>query len=132
MQSKTIGAIAELKFSTIAIEKGFEVSKPMIDNYSYDLIVKSGGVFNRVQIKSTSSHDKYGGYKVITSRGNSKKQRYSKDCIDLFAIYLKPLNVWYIIPIEQIETITITIYPHKDKRYAMFYEAWELMENGTP
>ena len=131
MEHKTLGFLGEMKFITSATEKGLIVSKPILDNYPFDFIV--GDVTHkRVQVKTVQTSEKgRDGYRVMTSKGAKAKKKYNATEIDLFAIYLSDLDVWYIIPIDYITTHTIRLYPHREDKYAMFFEAWHLLQHST-
>jgi hypothetical protein len=127
MEPKVAGGLGEMRFCVQAIERGLIVSRPILDTYAFDFVVGNSKTF-RVQVKTTSKAGKWGRYKVMTSKGNKNKKSYSKECIDIFAIYLADIDTWYIIPIEFLETVTISIYPHKEGWHQQFYEAWHLLQ----
>jgi hypothetical protein len=65
------------------------------DSDRYDLIVDSGRRLWRVQVKST----RYVGERrfSITARGCTAA--YTEDEIDFLAVYIVPLDFWYVIPV---------------------------------
>ena len=51
---------------------------------------------------------------VKVASGSKGKQRYTKKDVDVIAILCHPLNVWYIIPIEDAgEKLSMYLYPHR-------------------
>ena len=94
---KLRGEWAELLFMTRAAEHGLRVIKPWGDSSRYDFVVETGGRFLRVQVKSTSCRRSKHYVCCIESGG---QKCYTADDIDFFAIYVIPVDTWYIIPIE--------------------------------
>src|SRR4029077_14754346 len=125
--SKLRGELAELRFMTRAAEHGLRVIKPWGDSSRYDFVVGTGGSFLRVQVKSTSSRqDKH--YACALSRAGQK--RYASEDIDFFAIYIVPLDTWYIIPIQAVCKVkhAISLSPHNSlSKQRVYKEAWHLL-----
>jgi hypothetical protein len=116
---KQQGDAAELKFMLLNHELGHIVSKPFGDNAKYDLIVDTGEVLERVQIKSTKRRETAAGmdcYNCLVCSGADSKQQYSKKDIDYIAIYVIPENAWYKIPIKEIKGKTVKLYPHRESQ----------------
>jgi hypothetical protein len=70
---------------------------PWGETRAYDVGIEHGPNFLRVQVKSTSYRRK-GGYYCELTPNHEKKQDYSLEQIDLFAVYVIPVNAWYLIP----------------------------------
>jgi len=132
MNNNSRGAVAEFKFATLCLEAGLEVSQPVMDSYAYDFIV--GHERLRVQVKTTGGIESgsTNRYKIITARGCKSKKKYTKEEIDIFAIYLSEIDTWYIIPIEFVNSVTVNIYPSREGKYSMFFEAWKYLKRGNP
>ena len=97
---KQRGEWAELCFMARATDRGFNVSRPHGDSASYDVGVEDNGRFTRIQVKSTTFRRK--GSFTCNIVG-PKRQRYASGKLDFFAVYLVPIDVWYIIPFEIVE-----------------------------
>jgi PD-(D/E)XK endonuclease len=132
---KERGEWVELRFMTQAIEHGFKVSKPWGDSIAYDIGVENGPNFLRVQVKSTSVRTGT-GYFCQFRRNYKTKQDYTLREVDIFAAYIIPTDVWYLIPANIIlgpqRKIGIMLYPmvplKKDRyRYEAYKEAWPLL-----
>lgn len=102
-QDTTKGEWSEFKFDFEAIKRGLIVCRPIHAGTVYDRVVEYQGKFIKVQIKS--SHTKPSGSWTInrspnTYRVNLKKYEgnYELDDVDVFAIYITPLETWYFIP----------------------------------
>src|SRR5580692_8569340 len=93
---KRMGEQAEAAFLNKATSLGLSVAKPWGDSDRYDLIVDSGRRLWRVQVKST----RYMGERrfSITARGCTAA--YTEDEIDFLAVYIVPLDLWYVIPVK--------------------------------
>ena len=121
---KLRGEWTELLFMTSATDHGLRVIKPWGDSSRYDFVVETGGRFLRVQVKSTSC--RRGNIYVCTVDPRGQKPYTAAD-IDFFAIYVIPVDSWYIIPIEQSRAV-INLTPHNSlSKNACYREAWHLL-----
>jgi hypothetical protein len=99
--AKQRGEIAELAFMRKAATLGFAVAKPWGDSDRYDVILRSGKIFWRVQIKSAwfvsgrRSH-----YHIRTTGGGNSC--YSAAEIDFLVAYIFPEDAWYVFPVAMI------------------------------
>jgi PD-(D/E)XK endonuclease len=126
---KQLGEWAELCFMARAADRGFCVSKPHGDSASYDVGVEHNGRFMRVQVKSTTFRRK-GSYTCNIL--GPKRQRYTSGKLDFFAIYLVPIDVWYIIPFEIVqENHSLNLTPRSGHKFFHYMEAWNLLR-GKP
>jgi hypothetical protein len=133
LDNKHRGELAELAFMRKAATLGFAVAKPWGDCDRYDVIVRIGKIFWRVQIKSVWS--KALGrphYRVWTT--GSRKSLYSADEIDFLVAYLFPEDIWYVFPVELIENRrAVHIRPGlKRSSFEQYREAWNLMRPAEP
>jgi len=112
------GDIAELKFAAICMELGYVVSKPMTQDAKYDLIVDIDDCLFKIQVKSTSyqntGNSRYYFNCMVCTRDLGGKRMYMTNEVDFFAVYVSPYNAWYLIPIDEITSKTIKLYPQKD------------------
>lgn len=104
MDTRIIGELTELKCQMFCLEKGFIISKPIVDNARYDLLLDYNNKIYRIQIKTSrwmseehegiifnckSQHSVSGGNKIM---------KYTPDEIDFFMtefegeFYLVPCN----------------------------------------
>lgn len=98
------GAITELKCQMFLVENDFIVSKPILDNARYDLVLDYLGRFYRIQVKTSrwntenetfvfsckSQHAKADGNKIM---------KYNPDEIDFFMTEWE--GEFYLIPCEK-------------------------------
>ena len=113
-----------------AAKNGLKVARPMMTE-RYDLIVDSGGALHKVQVKSTGTIKTHRAKYEVTLKASGKK--YTKEEIDIFAVYIKPTNTWYIIPISFCEgrnSISFNLHGHS-KVYSEFKEAWHIFFNSA-
>jgi len=127
--SKERGEWAELMFMAKARREGLIVAKPFGDTARYDVLVEYRGRVWRVQVKSTM-HDRGHGHYALNIMG-PKRQPYRKGEVDFFAIYLIPIDTWYIIPFEAAgqwhRSLRFTVACKRHK-YRPFREAWRLLK----
>jgi hypothetical protein len=122
---KQRGEWVELLFMTVAAGLGFTVAKPFGDSARYDVIVENAGRFLRMQVKST---DMWRGGSYICQLHMCGRLYTAKD-IDYFAIYVLPLDLWYIIPARTLEGLSaVVLSPHrKGHKYERYMENWWLL-----
>ena len=138
---KQRGEWVELQFMAQAASRGLSVLKPHGDSLQYDVVIDSAGHFLRVQVKGFSAHSGRGGYLVRLRRGaEGTDQHYHAEDLDLFAIYILPVQAWYLIPSARVllpkPKIWLRLYPDGPPRngrhtaehdYEHYREAWELL-----
>lgn len=116
---KQQGELAELEFYVQAYGRGMVVSKPFGDNAKYDFIVDNGGRLSRVQVKSvgstqgTSSTSGNSSYRVLLAYGANNKKPYTSKDVDMFAVWVIPERCWYFIPVGDVHSLRISLYPHR-------------------
>jgi hypothetical protein len=132
---KQRGEWVELQFMAQAALHGFPVLKPWGDSLSYDVGIDAAGRLLRVQVKSTTVRTGT-GYFCQFRRNYLAKRLYSLDQVDLFAAYVIPVNVWYLIPASVIlfprRNVGLMLFPvdvlKKNRyRYESYKEAWSLL-----
>ena len=132
LKTKEKGELAELAFLHKAASLGFGVAQPHGDSERYDFILDSGERFLRVQVKSIFGLVEE-IYRARCTHGD--KILYTADEIDFLAVYIAPLMVWYIIPVDCAPTSgVLAFYPSGRERgsgrFEEFREAWHLMAPG--
>jgi hypothetical protein len=130
---KQRGELAELAFMRRAAALGFAVAKPWGDSDRYDVIVRLGRIFWRVQIKSAwgpAPSRKH--YRVKTTGGHFT--RYSSEEIDFLVAYIFAEDIWYVVPVAMVENLKcICIRPGSKRSWLEQYrEAWDLMRRTEP
>lgn len=139
--NKRNGLLAEVLTSAKLIENGFSVSQPLDPASRYDLVVDNGRSLIKVQVKSLSCSRK--GYHLksafrlrlytFKSRGAGKniKNKYEAKDVDMFVVYIKPLDIWYVIPQDNVEGKNeITLLPNSsESMYDVFEDAWHLFND---
>ena len=119
--SKEQGDIAEAYAAAKMLEKGWEVSKPLGDNYTYDYVVKIDDKFEKIQVKSSSY--KNGVIKAWCNRyyTNLKKNvKYKKEEVDFFVVYSPELNKCYVVGFNERNAksqITLRVEPSKNGQH---------------
>jgi hypothetical protein len=130
---KERGEWAELCFMARAAGEKLRVSKPLGDSARYDvgvesIVPKDEGRILRVQVKSTIFKRRGECYSLNVM--GPQRQRYPSGVLDFFAVYLIPIDAWYIIPYEVMGRTNCTLHftpnslRHKYKKYR---EAWHLL-----
>ena len=59
-----------------------------------------------------------------------QRERYPAGVVDFFAVYLIPIDVWYIIPYELMGQTNCSLHftpGSKRQKYAAYREAWHLL-----
>jgi hypothetical protein len=125
---KERGEWAELVFMERAKEQGLLVSRPWGDSASYDVGVEYKGKFLRVQVKSTIFRRRGETYSLNVM--GKHRQAYPEGLLDMFAIYLIPIDAWYIIPYALTGRTNCSLHftpDSKRHKYLAYREAWHLL-----
>jgi hypothetical protein len=133
LDNKHRGELAELAFMRKAAALGFSVAKPWGESERYDVVLRAGKVFWRVQVKSVRSKSpQRKHYRVRTV--NWLKLPYSADEIDFLVAYIFPEDTWYVLPVSEVENRKALFINPKSKRskYQEFREAWNLLGPTCP
>lgn len=136
------GAWAEAVLEVRAIALGFIPCRPAGVPAPYDFILERNGLMLRVQVKSAWK-DKGGYFLFHTTGGSNQPGSYTAGRIDLLACLVVPLNLWYIVPIAEIEPdqehMIVTPDskpvdrrgrrkpPRRTKSYECWKERWDLL-----
>jgi PD-(D/E)XK endonuclease len=133
---KERGEWVELQFMAKAAQHRLAVTKPWGDTRSYDVGIEHAGTFLRVQVKSTTARSGC-GYTCAFVPHQQRKSDYSLDEIDLFAAYVIPEDVWYLIPAAVLlgkrrksTAVICPVSPSAKKtiyQYEPYREAWNLL-----
>jgi hypothetical protein len=128
LDSKHRGELAELAFMRKAAALGFAVAKPWGDSDRYDVIVRTGKVFWRVQIKSVWAKRPTRPHYRLNTRASSNSS-YTAEEIDFLVAYIFPQDTWYVFPVAVVENRkVICITPSSKKSpFKQYREAWKLM-----
>jgi hypothetical protein len=93
------GCFAEYKFATMAMEKGFNVSMPLLDASTYDCILERKSILYKVQVKYMSDgRYSQGNQKIPQIEIKNGKGYYSKEDVDFFAVWHEKYNGFFILP----------------------------------
>ena len=126
--AKDLGNYAELRFTLAAYEKGYSILRPFSDSRPYDFVLEKHGRFIRVQVKSCSVPlNERGHFSVGTAKGTNSKLKYTSEDCDVIAIYLKSLDIFYLIPIQFIKVKKLNFYPLREtSRFIEFKNNWNI------
>ena len=103
------GCIAETKFILECLNNNYDVFTSYTSYSKCDIVILVNGILYKIQVKSTNTEliNKPGNYNIFVIHSNGS---YNNDDVDFFACYIVPLNDWYILPFEYINTsISINI-----------------------
>jgi hypothetical protein len=136
---KQRGEWVELEFMAQAAQRCFAISKPWGDTQSYDVGIEHGTNFLRVQVKSTTVRAG-AGYRCQFMPNYRNKRDYSLKEIDVFAAYIIPEDVWYLIPAvlllgkrRRFMAMLCPMVPPAKRasyRYERYRGAWNLLNSG--
>ena len=125
---KAQGAWAELVFLSRAAALDFTVSTPYGDKAPYDAVVEKKGNVALVQIKSVTVRN--GSRFQIRTWMRRDERPYRPDEADFYALYIVPLDLWYIVPVSYVATTNLYLRPEGPplNHIEQFREAWHLLE----
>jgi hypothetical protein len=133
LDRKHRGELAELAFMRKAATLGFAVAKPWGDCDRYDVIVRIGKVFWRVQIKSVWSMMRARNHYRVKTTGN-RLSNYTRHEIDFLVAYIFPEDSWFVFPVAEVENRNSLCIRAGAKRssFEQYREAWNLMRPPEP
>lgn len=105
MDTRIVGELTELKCQLYCLEQGYTVSKPIVDNARYDLLLDYNGKIYRIQIKTARwmSEEHEGIVFNCKSQhsisGGNKIMKYTPDEIDFFMTEFE--DKYYLIPCDK-------------------------------
>ena len=101
--------------------------KPYGDSASHDVGIENGGRLLRVQIKSTTCMR---GRSFLCRLVGSTQVAYEPGVLDFYAVYLVPVDLWYILPFGAMRnaSASILLTPAKEgHKHEEYLEAWHLL-----
>ena len=126
------GELAEMAFIYKAESLGLDVAKPYGNSNPYDLVVRSGQRFSKVQVKACGFMA-CGQYRVNAERSQRGRSiAYTAYEIDFLAVYIIAEDTWFIIPVRAFTPLrSFPLYPRGTPdggRFEQYREAWWLLE----
>ena len=119
MDTRITGELTELKCQMFCLERGFIVSKPIVDNARYDLLLDYNNKFYRIQIKTSRwmSEEHEGIVFNCKSQhsiaGGNKIMKYTPEEVDFFMTEFE--GEFYLIPCEKAKSeIRLRFKPTKN------------------
>jgi hypothetical protein len=124
--NKRRGEVIEAAFLARATKLNFKVCKPWGDSERYDFVVEGVNGFWRVQVKLTTSQ-KGTKYRLSLARDGAP---YTAEDIDFLVVYVEPKDLWYVLPIEAVESLLcLGLHPGVGRsKYERYREAWCLLK----
>ena len=119
------GQAGEALFTAECLMRGLGVSMAS-EGMPYDVVVDTGSVLHRVQVKSVMAAPRdAGAYHLNTKTGRPGNWRpYTKDETDWVAVWLGREEDWWNLPVELVSTLTMKINP-KHKKWEPYRDNWE-------
>ena len=124
MDSNQKGCFAEYKFATRAIEKGFNVSMPLLDSSAYDCILEKNGSVFKIQIKYVSKNRAEDPIRSMRVTLHREGGAYPKRLCDFFAIWFEKYDGFFIIPNEEQKSMRMSL----DNKYAENFNNFDLIQ----
>ena len=124
---KEQGEWAELCFMARVRQMGLTVLKPYGDSAEYDVAIERNGQVLRVQTKSTTF---VRGNTFTCNLVGPGRKAYAEGTVDYFAVYLIPVDLWYILPFAKASKTSVSLQFTPGKaghKYEAYLEAWHLL-----
>ncbi len=137
--TKLKGDIAEQAVILQALKRGWGVLQPVGDRLPYDLVFDVHGNLVKIQVKSAWFHESSRNYVVDnrrtqTNRRTMKREPYGASDFHFAIVYLEPLEVFYIFPVQVFIDYGSEIHfveeekRQRKPRSAQYREAWSLID----
>ena len=138
MDTKLKGDIAEMEVQLKALKMGWDVLIPIGDRLPYDLVIVINDNFIKIQVKSAWLSKKEDVYfvdvrRTKTNRRIMKREKYSNVDFDFAIIYISDLNVFYVIPVDVINsyaseiTLSESVSRQRKPKSHEYRESWDLI-----
>jgi len=119
------------------LEHGWDVAHSLGGGSSFDLLVSKDSRIWRIQVKATQGLVMYGGssspnFQFHTNRGCKTKVLYDKSLVDFFVFCALDCLKFWILPFAAVSCMTTKIYGGKNCKYAIYENAWELLDMAKP
>lgn len=125
--SALMGNIGETAFIYHATKYGLDVMMPF-GVQAYDCVIYNNTNFYKIQIKSTKTISRNETcYKFNSYTSKKYRKFYTNDDVDFIVFFIFDLDLFYIIPVGEIKSKTIRLYPNKKHELNKFKEAWSLL-----
>lgn len=123
-----LGLDAEKRFELECISRGFNCYRSIIESGQVDYVIESNSTLYRIQIKSSDSDEERSPVKCSWGQARNVWKSYNKTIVDLLAIYLRKKDIWYILPVQEVEeNVGITI--SNNGKYEKYKNNWNLNSN---
>ena len=124
--TQRIGAIAESRFTTECLERDFEPHVPTTP-MPWDFIVTCLAGTLKVQIKATGNKSSANTYHINSGSGCTGKSSMC-DSIDVVGCYIIYEQMWWLIPREEINGVTLklSLLPDSKSKYKKYQENWSV------
>jgi hypothetical protein len=124
--NKRMGEAVEAAFLAKVCKLRIPVCKPWGDSERYDFVVDWGKGFWRVQVKG-GTYCERGKYQA---GAGGKGKPFTKDDMDFVVVYIVPVDLWYVVPIEIAEGLRMLwLNPRSTRaRFEKYREAWCLLD----
>ena len=130
------GGISETAILMRFLQLGYVVLTPYGGNQRYDLMIEDvEGQFWRIQCKTARINENGTALTFSTSirnvTGKNRQPRYYWGQCDYFAAYCEKLNKIYLVPVDQIDTQSVTLRlmplpPNKPQQNVLWASDYEL------
>jgi|TARA_R110000737_G_scaffold25082_4_gene43735 Holliday junction resolvase-like predicted endonuclease len=110
LTTKRLGFIGETYVALDLISKGLDVFIPMVDDRGIDMIVDTGKLLKRVQVK-------YRNQSITPATSiEIKLNKYKKGQIDVVAVYYVPKNIIAYYPYNGEDSINLALSMAKNNQ----------------
>ncbi len=121
------GDVSEYLFAAALLDRGMVPCWPSTDAQPYDIVVDTGKVRYRVQVKGTTKVGTSVHVPLVMRQGK-KTRKYTKKDIDFVALYLFEYEAWYVFPVAVVRS-SVTVKPGSSRcRWRPYLNAWSLLD----
>jgi hypothetical protein len=138
---RLVGTYYEQIFNVEAMKSGLYPHIPVGDILPWDVVVYSNENRGyRVQIKGTNTPKQGGSYRIRTTTDTPKNydpdyhRRYiplNAEHCDIVACYLEQLDIWYLIPVKDCSSASMTFFPTNPNscgKYEKYLNDWTIFK----
>lgn len=110
------GNVSESVVISHYLKAGFIVSTPFGAGAPYDLVVDTGSVLFRAQVKTGRLRNGVVEFETRRTRGRARRSGYAENEADYFVIYCPQLNVVYAMKAQEGVFGKLRVWPTKNNQ----------------
>lgn len=127
-----VGKCTELYVESLLLKRGYDVLRPFTFNHKVDYLVVNELSTVKIQVKTGTYEKERKRFRANLSTKDSKRNRitYDSSVVDFFIVKCNGTDDIYVIPFSEGNGHSISLYPHRTRRYREKKVDFEIYKNA--